>query len=65
MGSEFWQGMRVWGQSMMKAKVFARDEIGFGYVTDSPREAVELVVSSMPPAVHAQLQPSPQKKTRR
>ena len=30
MGSEFWKGMREWGQEMMKAGVFARDEIGCG-----------------------------------
>jgi hypothetical protein len=43
MGSKFWKGMREWGQDMMKEGVFARDEIGFGYVTDSPREAADLI----------------------
>jgi hypothetical protein len=42
---------------MMKAGVFAREEIGFGYVTDSPREAVDLVVRSLPPPVRRQLKP--------
>ena len=41
--------MRKWGQFMMKQGVFARDEIGFGYVTDSPEEAVDLIVRSLPP----------------
>jgi uncharacterized protein (TIGR00730 family) len=58
MGAKFWKGMREWGQSMMKEGVFARDEIGFGYVTDSPREAVELVVRSLPRAVRARLKPA-------
>jgi len=57
MGAKFWEGMRVWGQEMMKAGVFARDEIGFGYVTDSPQEAVDLVVRSLPAAVKARLRP--------
>jgi uncharacterized protein (TIGR00730 family) len=57
MGSEFWRGLREWGQDMMKAGVFARDEIGFGYVTDSPAEAVDLVVRSLPKAVRARLTP--------
>ena len=57
MGSRFWAGLREWGQSMMKEGVFARDEIGFGYVTDSPREAVELIVRSLPPAVGQRLTP--------
>ena len=56
-GAEFWKGLREWGQSMMKAGVFAREEIGFGYVTDSPTEAVDLVVRSLPPPVRRQLKP--------
>ncbi len=57
MGSKFWSGLREWGQDMMRAGVFARDEIGFGYVTDSPREAVDLIVRSLPPPVRARLKP--------
>jgi uncharacterized protein (TIGR00730 family) len=56
MGEEFWEGMRQWGQFMMAEGVFARDEIGFGYVTDSPKEAVDLIVRSLPPAVRTRLQ---------
>ena len=51
MGSKFWDGLREWGQEMMKAGVFARDEIGFGYVTDSPKEAVDRIVRSLPAGV--------------
>ena len=57
MGSKFWQGMREWGQHMMEEGVFSRDEIGFGYVTDSPQEAVELIVHSLPPTVRKRLKP--------
>jgi predicted Rossmann-fold nucleotide-binding protein len=57
MGAKFWAGLRKWGQSMMKAGVFARDEIGFGHVTDSPKEAVDLIVRSLPPAVRKRLKP--------
>jgi uncharacterized protein (TIGR00730 family) len=56
-GSKFWKGMRVWGQDMMKDGVFGRDEIGFGYVTDSPQEAVDLIQRSLPANVRAQLRP--------
>src|SRR3974390_3267009 len=59
MGKKFWAGLRKWGQSMMKEGVFARDEIGFGYVTDSPKEAVYLIVSSLPAAVKNCLTPAP------
>src|SRR4029450_4694137 len=57
LGSKFWAGMREWGQSMMKEGVFARDEIGFGYVTDSPKEPVDLIVRSLPPALRKRLKP--------
>jgi uncharacterized protein (TIGR00730 family) len=57
MGERFWEGMRVWGQEMIKEGVFARDEIGFGYVTDSPKEAVNLIVRGLPPAVRKCLKP--------
>ena len=57
MGSKFWNGMRVWAQDMMKEGVFTRDEIGFGYVTDSPKEAVDLIVRGLPAAVRSQLKP--------
>ena len=55
MGSKFWAGLQRWGQFMMKQGVFGRDEIGFGRVTDSPKEAVELIVLSLTPAVRARL----------
>lgn len=50
MGSEFWRGMREWGQEMMKAGVFTQEEVMFGHVTDSPREAVEFILASLPEA---------------
>jgi hypothetical protein len=57
MGTKFWAGLREWGQSMMRAGVFAQEEIGFGYVTDSPKAAVDLVLRSLPPAVRKRLKP--------
>ncbi len=62
LGTEFWDGMRQWGQFMMQQGVFAKDEIGFGRVTDSPSEAVELVVRSLPSKVKARLKPLKQPK---
>jgi uncharacterized protein (TIGR00730 family) len=56
MGSEFWKGLREWAQFMMREGVFARDEIGFGYVTDDPTEAVELIVGGLPAALRNRLQ---------
>ena len=56
-GTEFWDGMREWGRYMMEQGVFTQEEIGFGRVTDSPKEAVELVVASQPPSVKKLLKP--------
>ncbi len=50
MGSEFWLGMREWGQKMMKAGVFTQEEVQFGHVTDSPKEAVEFILAALPEA---------------
>ena len=58
MGKSFWNGMRRWGQFMMKQGVFSRDEIGFGYITDSPEEAVSLIRNSLPPAITNLLKPA-------
>jgi hypothetical protein len=63
MGSEFWDGLRQWGQFMMEQGVFAKDEIGFGHVTDSPQEAVDLIVRSPPKAVKGRLAPIRGKRT--
>jgi uncharacterized protein (TIGR00730 family) len=57
MGTSFWKGMRTWGRFMMKQGVFTPEELGFGSITDSPREAVELIVRSLPPAVRKMLGP--------
>jgi len=57
MGSKFWQGFKDWGEHMIAEGTFARDEVGFGRITDSPREAVELILRSFPPASRSKLKP--------
>ena len=57
MGAEFWEGLRQWGQFMMRQGVFSKDEIGFGWVTDSPTEAVDVIVRSLPSTVRNMLSP--------
>lgn len=44
---------------MIEEGTFAKDEIGFGRITDSPEEAVELIVRSLPPTVRGGLKPTP------
>jgi predicted Rossmann-fold nucleotide-binding protein len=47
--SKFWKGLQIWGRDLMSHGVFRKEELGFGHVTDSPKEAVELIVRSLPP----------------
>jgi uncharacterized protein (TIGR00730 family) len=54
-GAKFWAGLRKWGRFMMKEGVFAQHELGFGRITDSPREAVDLILRGAPPAVRRRL----------
>lgn len=65
MGSEFWRGMREWGQEMMKAGVFTSEEVQFGHVTDSPREAVEFILASLPEEIRHRLQTGKPKKLKK
>lgn len=43
---------------MMEHGVFHQDELGFGRITDSPEDAVALIVRSLPPAVRKRLEPA-------
>jgi len=58
-GSRFWEGLRRYGRFMVKQGVFGADELGFGHVTDSPREAVDRVIRALPQAVRERLAPVP------
>jgi uncharacterized protein (TIGR00730 family) len=58
MGGRFWEGLRKWGQFMIRQGVFSRDEIGFGCITDSPKEAVERIVRGLPRELQIQLRKS-------
>jgi uncharacterized protein (TIGR00730 family) len=58
-GGRFWEGLRRYGRFMVKQGVFGADELGFGHVTDSPREAVDRVIRALPQAVRERLVPVP------
>jgi uncharacterized protein (TIGR00730 family) len=61
MGVRFWKGLQDWGQFMMEHQVFAKEEIGFGRITDSPPEAVELIKRGLPAEIVQRLRPSKSK----
>jgi uncharacterized protein (TIGR00730 family) len=55
MGETFWKGMRTWGRFLKKQGVFNDEEVRFGWVTDSPAEAVEVIRRSLAPLVRDRL----------
>jgi len=55
--SKFWKGLQIWGRDLMNQGVFQKKELGFGRVTDSPKEAVELIVRSLPSDLRKLLKP--------
>ena len=57
MGKKFWDGMIRWTRFMMKQGVYSQKELHFGYVTDSPAEAVEVIRRSLTPDVCQRLAP--------
>lgn len=57
MGGSFWKGLQTWGKHLMKHGVFQKEELGFGRITDSPREAVELILQSLPQTLRNRLKP--------
>ena len=57
MGRSFWKGLQTWGKHLMKHGVFQKEELGFGRITDSPREAVELILQTLPQPLRSLLKP--------
>lgn len=47
-GKEFWSGLRNYISYLADNGVFSPEEIGFSKIVDTPEEAVELVMKSMP-----------------
>ena len=56
-GDEFWNGLRDYGHFLVDQGVFDADELGFGLITDSPREAVDRIVRALPDSMRARLKP--------
>jgi len=56
-GDEFWDGLRAYGHFLVGQGVFDANELGFGLITDSPREAVDRIVRALPPSLRSKLSP--------
>ena len=57
MDRKYWKGLQRWGRYMLKHGVFEKKELGFGRLTDSPKEAIDLIVRSMPVGLRQLLKP--------
>ncbi len=54
-GSEFWRGLREFVAYLASQGVFTPEEIGFSRIVDTPEEAVEMVLKSLPENFRSQL----------
>lgn len=54
-GEKFWSGLRDFISYLASQGVFTPEEIGFSRIVDTPEEAVELVLSSLPKKFQGQL----------
>jgi uncharacterized protein (TIGR00730 family) len=57
LGREFWTGMKDYLLYMVKQGVFEASEVGFGRIVDTPEEAVETVLRSLPASLKERLVP--------
>lgn len=57
MGTRFWRPLKPFTMHQIRAGAVGKEELGFVRVTDSAKEAVELIVRSQPPAVRKRLKP--------
>ncbi len=56
-GGEFWKGLRDFVSYMSDQGVFEPKEIGFSRIVDTPEEALELVIKSLPSDFAKKLKP--------
>ena len=54
-GEKFWSGLRDFVSFMAAQSVFSEEEIGFARIVDTPEEALEMVMRSMPPGMKKKL----------
>jgi len=56
-GGEFWSGLRDFISYMSSQGVFTPEEVGFSRIVETPEEAVEMVLKSLPKSFSSQLKP--------
>lgn len=61
-GGKFWKGLRDFIAYMASQGVFNTEEVGFSRIVETPEEAVELVLRSLPKRFSKQLKPTNRSK---
>ncbi|MFO0868678.1 MAG: TIGR00730 family Rossman fold protein [Pirellulales bacterium] len=59
LGESFWKGLRDYLTFMVEQGVFDAQEVGFARIIDSPSDAVEMIVRSLPAPLRKRLHPMP------
>jgi uncharacterized protein (TIGR00730 family) len=54
-GKEFWRNLMELMYDLVREGAIGLEDTGFGYLTDSPAEAVRMILESLPPAVKTRL----------
>jgi len=62
-GTEFWSGLRDFISFMASKGVFTPQEIGFSRIVDTPEEAVQMVLKSLPENFRSKLKAPLQRKS--
>ena len=57
-GKQFWRNLLELMYDMLGEGAISEEDTGFGYLTDSPEEAVRMILSSQPPHVIDRLSPA-------
>lgn len=63
-GKDFWKGLRDFVSYMADQGVFTPEEIGFSRIVETPEEAVDMVLKSLPKDFKKQLVPLSDKKSK-
>ncbi|HZM16883.1 MAG TPA: TIGR00730 family Rossman fold protein [Candidatus Krumholzibacteria bacterium] len=57
LGSAFWNHLRELVLDMLQEGAISAEDTGFGWITDSPKECVQVLLKTVPEAVRARLTP--------
>ncbi len=56
-GDQFWNGVREFAVHLLNEAAISPEDLGFGRITDSPKEAVDLILAGLPNRLKTRLNP--------